>query len=158
MKAVPLILFMGWQRYKKGANSATDWNSKIVLNDCNSIRKKWREEIESKIWHYFLTKTTKTSIFPIEIQMNHISVLEQFGKMLKSRIRWNKYRKNEVFVVSVINDAKFLTRFLDALFSKWNFKDWEHCYRDFLSSSDPSHYIFEINVGKSRIRHTTTLK
>ena len=25
-------------------------------------------------------------------------------------------------------------------------------------SSDPSHFIFEINVGKSRIRHTTTLK
>ena len=30
---------------------------------------------------------------------------------------------------------------------------------DFLkASSDPSHFIFEINVGKSRIRHTTTLK
>ena len=25
-------------------------------------------------------------------------------------------------------------------------------------SSDASHFIFEINVGKSRIRHTTTLK
>jgi len=25
-------------------------------------------------------------------------------------------------------------------------------------SSDPSHFIFEFNVGKSRIRHTTTLK
>ena len=25
-------------------------------------------------------------------------------------------------------------------------------------SSDPSHIIFEINVGKRRIRHTTTLK
>ena len=25
-------------------------------------------------------------------------------------------------------------------------------------SSDPSHFIFEINLGKSRIRHTTTLK
>ena len=25
-------------------------------------------------------------------------------------------------------------------------------------SSDPSHFIFEINIGKSRIRHTTTLK
>ena len=25
-------------------------------------------------------------------------------------------------------------------------------------SSDPSHFIFEINVGKSRIRHRTTLK
>ena len=25
-------------------------------------------------------------------------------------------------------------------------------------SSDPSHFIFEINVGKRRIRHTTTLK
>ena len=24
--------------------------------------------------------------------------------------------------------------------------------------SDPSHFIFEINVGKRRIRHTTTLK
>ena len=24
--------------------------------------------------------------------------------------------------------------------------------------SDPNHFIFEINVGKSRIRHTTTLK
>ena len=24
-------------------------------------------------------------------------------------------------------------------------------------SSDPSHFIFEINVGKSRIRHRTTL-
>ena len=24
-------------------------------------------------------------------------------------------------------------------------------------SSDPNHYIFEINVGKRRIRHTTTL-
>ena len=28
----------------------------------------------------------------------------------------------------------------------------------FKGSSDPSHFIFEINVGKSRIRHTTTLK
>ena len=25
-------------------------------------------------------------------------------------------------------------------------------------SLDPSHFIFEINVGKSRIRHTTTLQ
>ena len=25
-------------------------------------------------------------------------------------------------------------------------------------SSDPSQFIFEINVGKSRIRHTTTVK
>ena len=25
-------------------------------------------------------------------------------------------------------------------------------------SSDPNHLIFEINVGKSRIRYTTTLK
>ena len=25
-------------------------------------------------------------------------------------------------------------------------------------SSDPSHFIFEINVGKGRIRHRTTLK
>ena len=25
-------------------------------------------------------------------------------------------------------------------------------------SSDPNHFIFEINVGKRRIRHTTTLK
>ena len=31
-------------------------------------------------------------------------------------------------------------------------KVWLKC------SSDPSHFIFEINVGKSRIRHTTTLK
>ena len=31
---------------------------------------------------------------------------------------------------------------------------------DFKGSSDPSHFtsIFEINVGKRRIRHTTTLK
>ena len=28
----------------------------------------------------------------------------------------------------------------------------------FKGSSDPSHFIFEINVGKSRIRPTTTLK
>ena len=28
----------------------------------------------------------------------------------------------------------------------------------FKGSSDQSHFIFEINVGKSRIRHTTTLK
>jgi len=28
----------------------------------------------------------------------------------------------------------------------------------FKGSSDPSHFIFEINVGKSRIRHITTLK
>ena len=28
----------------------------------------------------------------------------------------------------------------------------------FKGSSDPSHFIFEINVGKSRIRQTTTLK
>ena len=28
---------------------------------------------------------------------------------------------------------------------------------DFKGSSDPSHFIFEINVGKSRIRHLTTL-
>ena len=25
-------------------------------------------------------------------------------------------------------------------------------------SSDPSHFIFEINVGKGQIRHTTTLQ
>ena len=31
--------------------------------------------------------------------------------------------------------------------------------RNFITgSSDPSHFIFEINVGNSRIRHTTTLK
>lgn len=24
--------------------------------------------------------------------------------------------------------------------------------------SDPSHFIFEINIGKKRIRHTTTVK
>ena len=29
---------------------------------------------------------------------------------------------------------------------------------DFKGSSDPNHFIFGINVGKSRIRHTTTLK
>ena len=28
----------------------------------------------------------------------------------------------------------------------------------FKGSPDPSHYIFEINAGKGRIRHTTTLK
>ena len=28
---------------------------------------------------------------------------------------------------------------------------------DIKGSSDPSHFIFEINVGKGRIRHTTTL-
>ena len=28
----------------------------------------------------------------------------------------------------------------------------------FKGSSDPSQFIFEINVGKGRIRHTTTLK
>jgi len=28
----------------------------------------------------------------------------------------------------------------------------------FKGSSDPSYFIFEINDGKSRIRHTTTLK
>ena len=27
---------------------------------------------------------------------------------------------------------------------------------DFKGSSDPSHFIFEINVGKGRIRHRTT--
>ena len=31
-------------------------------------------------------------------------------------------------------------------------------YVQFKGSSDPSHFIFEINIGKSRIRHTTTLK
>ena len=30
--------------------------------------------------------------------------------------------------------------------------------RDFKGSSHPKHLIFEINVGKSRIRHTATLK
>ena len=29
---------------------------------------------------------------------------------------------------------------------------------DFKDSSDPSHFIYEFNVGKSRVRHTTTLK
>ena len=31
-------------------------------------------------------------------------------------------------------------------------------HNDFKGSSDPSHFIFEINVGKSRNRHRTTLK
>ena len=31
-------------------------------------------------------------------------------------------------------------------------------YGNIKGSSDPSHFIFEINVGMSRIRHTTTLK
>ena len=31
-------------------------------------------------------------------------------------------------------------------------------FPDFKGGSDPSHFIFEINVGKGRIRHTTTLK
>ena len=30
--------------------------------------------------------------------------------------------------------------------------------RSIKGSSDPSHFIFEINVGKRRIRHRTTLK
>ena len=30
--------------------------------------------------------------------------------------------------------------------------------RPFKGSLDPSHFIFEINVGKRRIRHRTTLK
>ena len=29
---------------------------------------------------------------------------------------------------------------------------------NFKGSSDPNHFIFEINVGKKRIRHGTTLK
>ena len=29
--------------------------------------------------------------------------------------------------------------------------------REFKDDSDPSHFIFEINVGKGRIRHRTTL-
>jgi len=29
--------------------------------------------------------------------------------------------------------------------------------KSFKGSSDPSHFIFEINVGKGRIRHRTTL-
>ena len=31
-------------------------------------------------------------------------------------------------------------------------------FSDFKGSSDSNHFIFEIDVGKSRIRHTTTLK
>ena len=131
---------------------------------------KWHEEIESKIWHYFWPKTAKTSFFLIEIKMNHISVLEQFGKMLKnsSRIRLMFYR-TEVFVVSAINDAKIWTRFLGAFFkmklqllrtllSRFFEILSLVCLYGFKSSSDPSHFIFEINVGKSRIRHRTTLK
>ena len=36
----------------------------------------------------------------------------------------------------------------------------QRLYQDFTikGGSDPNHFIFEINVGKSRIRHTTTLK
>ena len=30
-------------------------------------------------------------------------------------------------------------------------------FRNFKGSSDPNHFIFEINVGNSRIRHKTTL-
>ena len=30
--------------------------------------------------------------------------------------------------------------------------------KPFKGSRDPSHFVFEINVGKKRIRHTTTLK
>ena len=30
-------------------------------------------------------------------------------------------------------------------------------YLDFKDSPDQSHFIFEINVGKSRIRHRTTM-
>ena len=32
------------------------------------------------------------------------------------------------------------------------------CPEVFTLRADPSNFIFEINVGKSRIRHTTTLK
>ena len=31
------------------------------------------------------------------------------------------------------------------------------CYKKLKGSSDPNHFIFEINAGKSRIRHGTTL-
>ena len=32
------------------------------------------------------------------------------------------------------------------------------CEQFVKGDSDPNHFIFEINVGKGRIRHTTTLK
>ena len=46
---------------------------------------------------------------------------------------------------------------LKSQFRTLGFK-WPFIVQNFKGSSDPSHFIFEINVGKSRIRHTTTLK
>ena len=46
---------------------------------------------------------------------------------------------------------KSRTRFL----KNWN--QFFGSFPDFKASSDPSHFICEINVGKSRIRHRTTM-
>ena len=51
----------------------------------------------------------------------------------------------------------------DALFAPLNYLILKQRNRSiglekFKGSSDPSHFTFEINVGKGRIRHATTLK
>ena len=38
------------------------------------------------------------------------------------------------------------------------FQKFKSLKNSWFLSTDSSHFIFEINVGKSRIRHTTTLK
>ena len=51
----------------------------------------------------------------------------------------------------------------DALFAPLNYSILKQKNRSidlekFKGSSDPSHFIFEINIGKGRIRHATTPK
>ena len=165
MKAVPLILFMGWQRYKKGTNSATDWISKIAIATSYRIEIQfWQMAWRNRVLNLalFLTKNSKNFIF-----FNRNSNESHFSSRLIRKKCWrigfvginiekkwsfrrfsHKWRQifdsiswRSFFKRELPWFRKFLSRFFEILSLV--------CPNDFKGSSDPSHFIFKINVGKS---------
>ena len=59
---------------------------------------------------------------------------------------------------AMTNEKTFVTKTEVRLSKEKSAEEVEGIGFVFKGTSDPSHFIFEINVGKSRIRHETTLK
>ena len=65
--------------------------------------------------------------------------------------RWDKENVHFIRMYRSVHENRLLRGFLQDFLASVKWIQTK-------SSSDPSHFIFEINVGKRRIRYTTTLK
>jgi len=96
-------------------------------------------------WHWKVLLDRKYSRANFEIGSK---ILEIRSQRLQNRI----FRKHHNFISQIVAFSTDFSK-CENIRPKTAILEW-----NFNGSSDPSHFIFEIIVGKSRIRHTTTQK